>query len=125
MVFETELYRLPEEELTVEGIRALYERVAGEFGFGSIGFDPREFVTITHFFTDPMYILSYVVSNDAAMQLYQLEKQTPGAGLACFEENLGTEEYFFLSFLNSAGLESPFTPNRLEQVKLTFEEILP
>lgn len=125
VAFETELYRLPEEELTVEGIRTLYERVAGEFGFGSIGFDPREFVTITHFFTDPMYIMSYVVSNDAAMQLYQLEKQTPGAGLACFEENLGTEEYFFLSFLNSAGLESPFTPNRLEQVKLTFEEILP
>ena len=88
-------------------------------------YDSRDFVSVTHFFTDPMYILSYVVSNDAAMQLYQMEMEEPGAGLACFEENLGTEEYYFLSFLNAAGLENPFAPNRLEELKKTFGEILP
>lgn len=123
-VFELELYRLPEEQLTPEGIRQLYDRIAAEYGFGSLGYDARDFVTVTHFFTDPMYILSYVVSNDAAMQLYQLETENPGAGLACFQENLGTEEYYFLSFLEAAGLESPFAPGRLEELKETFGEIL-
>ena len=123
-VFELELYRMQPEELTPENILDLYTRTAEAYGFSSVGYDPREFVTITHFFTDPMYILSYVVSNDAAMQLYQLETEAPGTGLACFEENLGTEEYYFLSFLDSAGLESPFAPGRLEEVKKTFEEIL-
>ena len=33
----------------------------------------RDFVVIGHFYTDPMYIISYVVSNDAAFQLYQME----------------------------------------------------
>lgn len=124
-VFELELYRLPADRLNPEGIRELYDRVASDFGFGSVGYDSRDFVSVTHFFTDPMYILSYVVSNDAAMQLYQMEMEEPGAGLACFEENLGTEEYYFLSFLNAAGLENPFAPNRLEELKKTFGEILP
>lgn len=123
-VFELELYRLPADQLNPEGIRQLYDRVAADYGFASVGYDSRDFIAITHFFTDPMYILSYVVSNDAAMQLYQMETESPGTGLACFEANLGTEEYYFLSFLQAAGLESPFAQGRLEEVKQTFERIL-
>lgn len=122
--FEMALYDLPEEELTAENVRALYRRVGESYGFDSFGFDDREFVTITHYYTNPLYILSYVVSNDAAMQLYQLEKENEGSGLACLEENLTTQEYYFLSFLDSAGLESPFAEGRLEEVRDLFTEIL-
>ena len=118
------LYGLPEEALTAENIRQLYRQVGESYGLDSIGFDDREFVTITHYYTNPLYILSYVVSNDAALQLYQLERANAGSGLACLEENLATQEYCFLSFLNAAGLESPFSPGRLEAVRRLFEEVL-
>jgi oligoendopeptidase F len=121
--FEMQMYEIPEEELTADALLALYEQVALEYGFESVGYDPREFVTINHYYTNPLYILSYVVSNDAAMQLYQLEQETPGAGLAIFEENLTTEEYYLHSFLESAGLESPFAEGRLKTVRETFETI--
>ena len=116
--FEHRLYEL--KDPTVEDLYALYDQVAVDFGFESVGYDPREFVTIPHFYTNPMYIDSYVVSNDAAMQLYQLELEEPGAGLQRFEEHLDTEELWFLSFLDSAGLESPFAPGRLETVRDLF-----
>ena len=122
--FEMRLYDIPEEELTVETLLELYDRVARDYGFESIGYDPREFVTINHYYTNPLYILSYVVGNDAAMQLYQLEQEAPGAGLKILEENLTTEEYYLLSFLESGGLKSPFAPGRIREVRETLEQIL-
>ena len=119
--FEQQLYALPEEDLSVEGLYALYDEIAAAYGFEHAGYDPREFVTIPHFYTNPLYVFSYVVSNDAALQLYQLEQEAPGDGLACFEENLDTQESYFLSFLDTAGLESPFAVNRIETVRATFE----
>ena len=122
--FEMQMYEIPEEELTVQALAELYDRVAQEYGFDSVSYDPREFITVTHYYTNPLYIVSYVVSNDAAMQLYQLEQETPGAGLKILEENLDTGEAYFLSFLESAGLRSPFDPERIREVKMTFAEIL-
>ena len=86
--------------------------------------DNREFVTINHFYTSPMYIISYVVSNDAALQLYQMEQDEAGAGLRCLAENLDTPCAYFLEFLDTAGLESPFAPGRIQTVRDTFVEIL-
>ena len=119
--FEQKMYALTGEELSVEGLYSLYDEVAKAYGFAHVGYDPREFVTITHFFTNPIYVISYVVSNDAAMQLYQLEQETPGAGLQLLEENLDTQAYYFLEFLESAGLESPFAEGRIQRVRETFE----
>ena len=122
--FEQEMYTLTGDNLTAENLTALYDRIALEYGFDSTEYDPREFVDISHYFTNPMYIISYVVSNDAAMQLYQMEQQEPGAGLRCFEENLTTEAAYFLEFLESAGLESPFADGRIAEIRATFEAIL-
>ena len=71
-----------------------------------------------------MYVFSYIVSNDAALQLYQMELENPGSGLACLNENLDVQEPYFLAFLEQAGLESPFAPGRLREVKATFESAL-
>ena len=122
--FEQRLYGLTGEDLTVENLYALYEQVAEEFGLDYGDFDPREFVTINHYYTNPMYIISYVVSNDAAMQMYQLELEEQGAGLALLEESLYTQQYDFQSFLREAGLESPFAPGRIQAVKETFQTLL-
>ena len=123
-VFELRLYALPEEKQTVEGLFELYDQVARDFGFDSVGYDRREFVDVSHFYTDPMYIVSYVVSNDAAMQLYQLEQAQPGAGVERYLGHLDTWQTYFLAFLDEAGLESPFAPGRLPAVKELFRQKL-
>ena len=121
--FEQRMYRLSGEDLTPEGLTRLYEEVAMLYGLDSPDFDPREYTEITHFYTNPMYVISYVVSNDAAMQLYQLEQDKPGEGLSRLEENLATEEAYFLAFLEEAGLESPFSPGRIRAVRDTFSHL--
>ncbi len=118
------MYALEGEELTAENLYRLYEEVVAEYGLDIFGYDRREFVTITHFYTSPMYILSYVFSNDAAMQLYQLEQQESGAGLKLYQDNLASQEAWFLAFLETVGLESPFSDGRVEQIAATFRTVL-
>jgi oligoendopeptidase F len=113
--FEMQMYEIPAEELSVEALTALYEQVALDYGFESLDYDPREFVTVNHYYTNPLYIISYVVSNDVAMQLYQLERENPGSGLAVLEANLATDERYLRAFLETAGLESPFAEGRLKR----------
>ena len=122
--FEHQVYSLEGDALTVENVQALYESVGTAYGFDSWDWDSRDYVCITHFFTSPLYVISYVVSNDASFQLYQLEQDKAGAGLACFENNLRTQQAYILAFLEEAGLQSPFAPGRLEQVKQTLTAAL-
>jgi oligoendopeptidase F len=121
--FEQQVYCLRGEELTLENVIALYEKTGTAYGFDSWQWDSRDFVAVTHFYTSPMYIISYVVSNDAAMQLYQLERENPGSGLAVLEANLATDERYLRAFLETAGLESPFAEGRLKTVRETFETV--
>ena len=123
--FEHQVYSLTGDALTVENVQALYEQTCTRFGFDSMDYwDSRDYVTIGHFFTSPLYIISYVVSNDAAMQLYQMEQTEDGSGLACYTDNLTTGEAYFLAFLKDAGLESPFADGRIAAVKKTFQTVL-
>lgn len=123
-LFEYQVYALEDEELTAENVYALYEQIGTQFGFDSWGWDSRDFVMIGHFYSDPMYLISYVVSNDAAFQLYQMEQEKTGTGLALYEEQLTTEETYFLSFVQNAGLASPFADGRVAQVRKTLEQVL-
>lgn len=118
--FEQQMYALEGEDLTAENLLKLYEEVCRSYGFDAADWDPRDMVTVPHFYGNPLYIISYVVSNDAAMQLYQLELETPGAGKAAFEDGLTTGEAYFLAFLKEAGLERPF--DRVNEVKELMEE---
>ncbi len=122
--FEQQVYGLTGDDLTTENVEALFGKIGSEFGFGKYDFDSRSYVTIPHLFTSPLYIISYVVSNDAAMQLYQMEQEKKGSGLTCYTYNLTSEETQFLAFLDEAELESPFDTGRLQDVRKTFEEVL-
>lgn len=122
--FEQEMYRLSGNDLTPEGLYQLYEEVVLDYGFETVVYDPREFVNITHFYTNPMYLVSYLVSNDAAMQLYQMEQIQAGTGLELYENNLASQEAWFLAFLEQAGLESPFTAGRVKHIADTFRNAL-
>lgn len=123
--FEQEMYRIPAQDLSVEALCQLYERIATDYGLSTNEyFESIDFVTVPHFYTSPMYVFSYIVSNDAAMQIYQLELEKDGAGLRCYLDNLDNSEGYFLAFLESAGLESPFTDGYMDSVRSTFCEIL-
>lgn len=121
--FEQRVYAMDPEDLTVENVFALFEEVGNEYGFDCWGVDGRDFVSIPHFFTSPCYVFSYVVSNDAAFQFYQMELEEPGTGLALYVEHLDTEEECFLAFVESAGLQSPFVEGRLTSVAQIFRDI--
>lgn len=116
-LFEQQVYSLTGEELTAENVQALYERIGTEFGLDSWGWDSRDFVTITHLYTNPMYITSYVVSNDLALQIYQLEQAEAGKGLKVFQDCLLSTDSYILQFAQTYGLENPFAEGRLQSVK--------
>lgn len=118
--FEQEMYLL--EEPTPEALCNLFGTISEEYGLSDEYFSPWDFITVPHFYTNPMYIYSYIVSNDAALQLYQLECDRPGEGLALYEANLDTQQPYFMAFLEEAGLESPFAPGRLDRVAETFRQ---
>ncbi len=120
--FEHRMYELQGDSLNTKNLFALYEEICTAYGFEKTRWNPKDLVTTPHFYEQPLYIISYVVSNDAAMQLYERELETAGAGRNLFDANLTTEESFFLAFLETAGLKSPFAPERITEVRDFFEE---
>ena len=121
--FEQAAYGLTGEDLTAENLVKLYEDVTMEFGFDAWGaYDGMELAGLTHLFGYPCYVFSYVVSNDAAMQIYQLELEKPGAGLKVYERCLTSAAWDLTEFVREAGLESPFAEGRLDEVTAIFEE---
>ena len=113
--FELAIYDLPAVKVTGENILAIYKEICTEYGFAAVDWDVRDMVTVPHFYSNPLDIISYVVSNDAALQIYQQELETPGAGLETYQQSLATEQEYFLAFLEEAGLQSPF--GRVDSVK--------
>lgn len=117
--FENKVYLLDKDALTVENVRQLYSKTAFRFSFGV---DERTFITVPHFFVAPVYVISYVTSADAALQIFQLEQAQKGAGLQLYMDNLDTLEVEFLAFLESAGLESPFRRGRAAEIRETLAQ---
>lgn len=123
-LFEQQMYELQGADLTVENIQALYETIGADFGFDSWAWDSRDFVTVEHFFTSPMYIVSYVVSNDVAFQMYQMELEEAGAGLEVYQQCLESGDSYLLTFAQTYGLKSPFTESQLEKSVQTLKKEL-
>lgn len=122
--FEQKMYDLKGDDLTVENLAALYEDICTSYQLDRYNWDSRDFVTIEHFYTNPMYVISYVVSNDVAFQLYQLEKEDPGAGLDVYLDNIDSEESYIVYFAEGIGLESPFAQGRAADIRQSLEEML-
>ena len=120
--FEQAAYGLTGEDLTGENLVELYEEVTLEYGFDVWEYDGTELAELTHLFGYPCYMFSYVVSNDAAMQIYQLELEEQGRGLKIYEKCLTSDAWDLSEFVREAGLESPFAEGRLDEVKAIFEE---
>ena len=113
--FEDAVYSLDPDTLSASTLNSLSLACAKEFGMSE--FLDEEYCSYlwmdaTHFILYPYYVLSYCVSSDAALQMFALESEREGAGIAAFEALLDTEEAAFLPALEKAGLQSPFAEGR-------------
>ena len=125
--FEHIIYSADPEELTPEYLNQVFLQLCQDYGFSEAGFEylySMLWVDITHFFEQPFYVITYPVSHDIAMQIFQLEQEEPGAGLEKFLEMLPRVSPDMIESAESAGLVSPFTPGRLETVSDTMRGIL-
>ena len=119
---------LPDSELTVGKLNELFAECCVDFGL----FDERRRSrpraagsTCSTFSPRPYYVISYCVSNDAALQIYQLEQETPGAGLKAFSDLLyAAPESTFLAMLQDGSLTSPFDESRMQELAAYFKEAL-
>ena len=115
-LFEHQVYGLTEAELTVENIRELYTQIGMQFGFETREWNVRDYVLITHLFTEPLYMASYVASNDVAFQIYQKELANPGKGLELYRQMLSSQDSYLIAFTENYGLKNPFDPGRVEEI---------
>ena len=117
--FEEAVYAADPEELTPEFLNELSLQTAIDFGYYdgySEEFYALSWIDIVHFFEQPFYVISYPVSNDLALQIWELEQQEPGCGLAKYLEMLPREYDGMIATAEAAGLQSPFAPGRIETV---------
>lgn len=125
--FELRAYALPDDQLNTEGLNALFLECMEEFGQSYTGMEDiiaPGWIDIQHFLIAPYYVISYCVSNDAALQIFQLEEEN-GTGLETYRALMSTSSgNTILSLLEENGMESPFEPGRVEELADFFEDYL-
>lgn len=125
--FELRAYALPDNQLNTEGLNALFLECMEEFGQSYTGMEDiiaPGWIDIQHFLIAPYYVISYCVSNDAALQIFQLEEEN-GTGLETYRALMSTSSgNTILALLEENGMESPFEPGRVEELADFFEDYL-
>ena len=115
--FEKAVYAADPEQLDADFLNELSLRVAVDYGYYdgySEEYYALSWIDIVHFFEQPFYVVSYPVSNDLALQIWELEQEEPGAGLRKYLEALPRDYDGMIATAEAAGLESPFAPGRVE-----------
>ena len=120
--FEERVYALDDQDVTLENINAIALDCARSFGLESEwgdGYDSRNWVEITHFFQQPLYIISYIASDSLAIQFYQKELEREGQGLKLYEKAMElAADREFIALAEQLGLRDPLSE---AQVKATAE----
>lgn len=125
--FEQKAYEIPAAELTAEKLNELFLECNEKFGMGMYGLEDiiaPGWIDIQHFFIAPFYVISYCISNDAALQIFQIQEEQ-GSGLETYNTLMSLSSgNTILALLEEAGMESPFAPGRMAQLADFFEEKL-
>ena len=118
--FEREVYARPAAEWTPERLNELSLKLAKDYGYfqeGQEDYYAKSWIDINHFFDNPFYVVSYVVSNDAAFQIYEQECAKAGEGLAVWNKMLPRDRDGLLETLEvQGGLEDPFAAGRMKEI---------
>ncbi len=125
--FESRAHALGPDALTADKLNELALQAAKDFGFCEDGFElyyQYFWMDITHFFEYPFYVISYPVSLDVAMQIYELELQQPGQGQAKYFEILPRDWDSFMETVEHGGLQSPFAEDAMRSVAVLIGDTL-
>lgn len=118
--FEDRVNAIAPDELTVEALNDTFRSVSQDFGFYVPYLDfyySQCWIDVPHFFESPYYVISYCVSADTALQIYQQELASPGAGLELYNALLErTAGDGIQAVAEAAGLESPFKEGRFDEI---------
>ncbi len=117
--FEDRVYSLPENELTVENLMEISLECFTEYSMVSPGYDwyySACWIDVPHFFLQPYYVASYIVSLDAALQIYELELTSPGEGVDTFMMLADRDwSLTYMENVTAIGLKTPFDTGRGEE----------
>lgn len=122
--FEHEAYAMGEEELTVERLNSLYSELLEEYGI-SDDYKGLDWISVTHLFTSPFYVISYCVSDSAAFELYNMELNESGSGLKMYMKLLAeSTNYGFLDLLEECGMSSAISADTVKAIAATLADKL-
>lgn len=123
--FERRAYELPDEELTAENLNRIFMECNEEFGMSAPGLEyiiAPGWIDIQHFFIAPYYVISYCISNDVALQIYQIELES-GAGLETYYDLMyAAPGNTVLALLDENGMQSPFEHGSMKELADFFAE---
>ena len=125
--FEDLVYSADPDQLSVELLNSLCLQSAYEFGMAD--YYGEEYCSmlwsdLEHIYEYQFYLISYLVSADAAMQIYEAELEAPGAGAEIFDAMLPYENMQLEEAIECAGLVSPFENGRIAKTADTLREVL-
>lgn len=117
--FESTVYSMDPDQLSAEVLNDLSLQLARDYGYcdeSRAKYYAMSWSDISHFFEYPFYVITYPVSNDIAMQIYELSQDGGTAGLDKYNELLSREYTGFLDNIEEAGFTSPFESGRVQRV---------
>lgn len=118
--FEDRASALSDDELTVDALNDIFRQISKDYGFYYEFADfyySMSWIDIPHFFEAPYYVISYCISADTALQIYQHELETPGAGLDLYNTLLDrTAGDGIQAVCEAACMENPFSEGRLKEI---------
>lgn len=122
--FEHQAYALDEKELTVETLNSLYSELLKEYGLTD-DYKGLDWISVTHLFTSPFYVISYCVSDSAAFELYNMELKESGSGLEMYMKLLEeSTSYDFLDLLEECGMSSAISADTVKEIAATLADKL-
>lgn len=126
--FEARVYALDPEEITVEKVNQLFLDSCTDFGVAEPGFDfyySQCWIDVIHFFEVPYYIISYCVSAETALQVFELEEAQEGEGVNAYFRLLDREYGAGVQqVMENAGMDNPFRDEVLRETADFFLEKL-
>ena len=117
--FESTVYSMDPDQLSAEVLNDLSLQLARDYGYcdeSRAKYYAMSWSDIAHFFEYPFYVITYPVSNDIAMQIYELSQDGGTTGLDKYNELLSREYTGFLDNIEEAGFVSPFESGRVQRV---------
>lgn len=122
--FEHQAYALDEKELTIETLNSLYSELLEEYSLTD-DYKGLDWISVTHLFTSPFYVISYCVSDTAAFELYNMELKESGSGLRMYMKLLDeSTNYEFLELLDKCGVPSAISADTVKSIADTLADKL-